>query len=405
MQRKKIMILNSTKLDKNITKLSQYFYSKYNEDESQKYYGLLTGRSGSTLLQSCIYEHNSDEKLLDIINENVDLIINDITGAEILETAYSAGICGFGLVLNMIKKNLPQDIEDVLIEIDDTLESDLHTKLEYQNFDLIHGAMGTGLYLLDRGRSKPAENVLLALEKNMETNENEIKWRRYDPFNLHTDIYDFGFAHGIAGILYFICKCHDSNIYKEKCIVMIKGIINLYNNNKQNNKVIGSFYPAIIKCSEYSNATIALTRMGWCYGDLMILNTMLIASDVLKDIEMKNSIISMLLETCKRKSDNETYIEDSGFCHGTSGISSICLNLYHKTGIEKFKENSDYWLNKTLEFGVKDEFAGGYSFNKGNYVFGTDITLLNGLAGVLTVMIASKNKIVNKRIARIFFLN
>jgi len=390
-------------LDEKIIELSKYFLTDYKEDESQENIGLLTGRTGTIFVQSCIYELTKDKSILSQINENIDFIINDIINSERVETAYSAGVCGFAYTLNLVKPILSNQIEidEILDEIDETLENELDYYVNQNNFDLIHGAIGTALYLLERNKDEFAKKIIHELDLIKIVENNEIKWSRYDPYNLHTDIYDFGFAHGMASYMYFFLKCYQKEILKNKCEELILELINLYDKNYS--KETQSF-PAIIKRTDYPLKESHSTRLAWCYGDLTILNTLLMVSKTFENFELYEKVIKKLEVTCLRKDKEVTFIVDSGFCHGTSGLATIYDNIYDITKMTVFKDASDYWLNKTLEYSNNKNFICGYSFQKEKDVFGSDITMLSGISGIVSSLISTKNEISKHNLRKIFFI-
>ena len=393
-------------IDDKIKELSAYFLSDYTKEDSQQNIGLLTGRSGTLFVQACIYNLTQDQEVLLKIRENVNCIIELIQESEIIGTQYSQGLCGFAYVLNMVLPLLEdqQEMEDLLEEIDEILVEDVDVLLQSKNFDLLHGVLGTGIYLMQRGEVLSIEKIITALDQNKIEADTEIKWSRYDPYNLHTDIIDFGLAHGNAGILYFLAKSYENGIKRETCKKLIDGNIQFFYNNIQDFDTVGSFFPAIFKCSEYETKVGVKSRLGWCYGDLTILNTFLLIAALTDNDRLKKDTIQMLIANSKRKDFKQTYIEDAGYCHGTAGLSDIYLHLYNSTGNQEFGQAAAYWMDKTLELSKQKDYIGGFLFNLGNSSFGSDITQLNGLAGVLSALIASKDANSRLELSKMFFI-
>jgi lantibiotic modifying enzyme len=100
----------------------------------------------------------------------------------------------------------------------------------------------------------------------------------------------------------------------------------------------------------------------------------------------------------------QTFVQDAGFCHGSAGLSSIYLNIFDLTKNDVFKETAEFWLNESIKYSNDKEAICGYSFNLGGTTYGSNISLLSGVAGVLVSYIAALNPKVNEQLGRLFFL-
>ncbi len=400
------MFRESVGKQKQMESLENDFFNACSSDFSQQNIGLLTGRSGTLFIQACLNELYKSNYYKEGIKENFNWILENIQESESIVTAYSGGICGFAFALRVVKPLLEndQEIDEILQEIDEALLTDVDYQIKTGNIDLIHGAIGSATYLLDQNIALAAEKIIKFLDETKQELDGEIKWSRYDGYNLHTDIIDFGLAHGNAGILFFLGKCYSENVMPENCLRLIKGILQFYDNNLMNYETAGSFYPAIVKLSNYGSKVDNTTRLGWCYGDLTILNTFLLIADIAKDVALRDKTIDMLLQTSERIEYKETFVEDAGLCHGSAGIALIYMNIYELTGNLKFKEIASFWIDKTYNYSNNKEYIGGYVFNLGESKIGSEITLLNGIGGVLSVMTAYENKRVSDWLSKVFFL-
>lgn len=335
------------------------------------------------------------DKLVEILNEEENLI-----------PSYCGGIAGFGILLqNLIDKNL--FVEDYytefLEEIDEVLIDMLKIEIQEDNLDILHGAMGIGLYFIKRGKHNQAIGLIDLLESNSVKKNNEIFWKTFDKYKSKKYSYDFGLAHGNASILYFLLKCLKNNIHFEKTKLIIDGLIKFYLNQEQ---IIGndiySFYPYSINADDFENLTFnpKNTRLAWCYGDLGIFHTLLLAAKLLEYNDLEKKVIEKIIHVSKRMNIDEIHNHDmdAGFCHGTSGVGLLFKNIYDITGEEKILPTIDYWYKLTLNTKDKNSFNGfnilGYNFP----IFDNslqNLTLLEGLAGVA----ASNLKYLSKNIS------
>lgn len=389
-----------------VNELSDYFKEDFKSHISQNSVGLLTGFAGSIFAQACVFEFTQKKEDRDNVINNVNRIIDEIINSDEIETVYSIGLSGFARLLYLLKPilNNDQEIDDILDEIDEVLEEDMGRLIHQKNFDLIHGAIGIAIYLLERGKKEKVELLILSLENSKIEIDNEIKWSRFDPYTHNTDIYDFGFAHGMSSYLFFFVKCYQNGLNQKICKNLIYGLIKTYNNNQINFEKNNSFFPAVVKCEDYKNKGSIKTRLAWCYGDLTILNSILLAAIEFKDEVLYQKVLDELIITSTRKTFDETFVQDAGFCHGTAGLSSIYFNIYELTNNETFKEAAQFWINESIKYSKDKDSICGYSFNLGENKYGSNISLLSGIAGVLASLIAAVNPISKNRLNKLFFL-
>ena len=386
--------------------LSNYFEEDFKSHISQNSIGLLTGFAGSIFAQACVFELTQKKENRDNVVKSVDHIIEKIINSEEIETVYSIGLSGLARLLNMLRPILDndQEIEEILNEIDEVLEEDMDRLISQENFDIIHGAIGVAIYLIERGKNDKVKQLILSLDQSKLEIDNEIKWSRFDPYNHNTNIYDFGFAHGMSSFLFFLVKCHQGGLCRDESKNLIYQLIKTYDNNQSDFSQNEFFFPAVIKCEDYKNKEIIKTRLAWCYGDLTILNTLLLVSIEFNDKDLYQKVVDKLLLTSTRKVFGQTFVQDAGFCHGSAGLSSIYLNIFDLTKNDVFKETAEFWLNESIKYSNDKEAICGYSFNLGGTTYGSNISLLSGVAGVLVSYIAALNPKVNEQLGRLFFL-
>ena len=105
------------------------------------------------------------------------------------------------------------------------------------------------------------------------------------------------------------------------------------------------------------------SRLAWCYGDLAIGYTFLMLGNTkglyLSGIKEKG--IEILIDTTKRSSFSTTRVEDSGLCHGTTGLAHIYNRIFQQEGIDLFREASIFWYKRTIEMGSDKNGYAGFS--------------------------------------------
>ncbi|KAF2329085.1 lanthionine synthetase LanC family protein [Flavobacterium daemonense] len=369
---------------------------------SSNHIGLLAGLPGIILVLVENYKINPTDIHSAILKEYINKTFEIIENSESLTPTYCDGLAGYGVFLLKLKTNnltdandkeLNNQIDAILEEIDEILEEQLKIYYKSDNLDILHGLLGFGLYFIERENQVGISEIVKILDnKKFRTKEGYVYWKKYDSYATFTTILDMGNAHGMGANIYFLTKLlSKKNILTEdsKIIVteLIDNSIQFYLNNAQNiSKDIYCFYPLKIKASafEQNNLIPENSRLGWCYGDLAILYTLLMASIQIKQKSYEKIILEKLLFVAGRKYSEERYPIDAAFCHGTSGIAVLFLNIYYITKNEVFWESANHWLKET--FNKKDKNQPNGHIDYGFIIENSaekNISILEGLAGVL----------------------
>lgn len=370
---------------------------------------LLSGNCGVLILKKLLFDHTGDPRFKNSFTKDIELICDQIEAEDKIDYSFCNGIAGLGWTLLYLKKtnDINIDPELFLTDIDDILQIVLEKHINSENFDLLHGAMGIGLYFIKRNLYSFVIPIIEKLYEVSHKTNGEFKWSRYDSYIHKELIFDYGLAHGQAGVLYFLGKCYTHNICKDLCKQLIDGIINFYFNNIQELTENTSFFPTSVLQKEYNKTYKApnTSRIAWCNGDLGILHTIYLIGTWIKDDNLIAKAEEMLIEISKKRSSLITKIGDSQFCHGSSGVGYMYLNLFRMTGNPIFEETSDYWIAETLKMGLnKNQGIGGYLFQIGESSAPL-VDLLSGLSGVMIFLLSSANKNLDQDWSECFFLN
>lgn len=114
--------------------------------------------------------------------------------------------------------------------------------------------------------------------------------------------------------------------------------------------------------------------MGWCYGDLNFVLLLHRAADVLNFNEYSELAVQIGEKTVLRKDEKSTMVNDSHFCHGSSGLFVMYQTLFRETGLSMYSDAMNYWFDQTVMFASMD-------LEKNNYK-DRSISLLEGWTGV-----------------------
>ncbi|WP_375563077.1 lanthionine synthetase LanC family protein [Bernardetia sp. OM2101] len=358
-----------------------------------RHIGLLAGMPGLILTLSQTQPLSNREVIEEYIHKTFD-ILNESTH---ISPTYCDGLAGYGYVLLQLQKkklihtpSLQQDIDAVLSEIDEILQEQIVSLSEQNNFDILHGLVGVGLYFLERENIENLEKIVqLTISQTSQTEDGFIYWTKYDKYDYYDTIIDFGNAHGMGANIFFLSKVLSRNILLSELNSKIKEIvvaaIEFYLNHLQKlDDVIYCYFPLKIKATDFHNKSYKAenSRLGWCYGDLGILYTLLHTINLLGINKHYDSIVSMLRTVAQRRDYEQNFTIDAGFCHGTSGLAIMFLNIYKITNEEFFLETANYWLEQTKAHKEKEKGNINYGFVIVNSIE-ENLSILEGLAGVL----------------------
>jgi lantibiotic modifying enzyme len=189
--------------------------------------------------------------------------------------------------------------------------------------------------------------------------------------------YDLGLPHGHAGVLYFLGKCYQENILKDRCRKLIEGGIDFLLHHEQNFLQVGSFFPNAVTKGRQNNIIYPhKSRLAWCYGDLTILYTLLTLSQQLGRTELTSKCISMIITTSQRTDPGNNEVKDGFFCHGASGVGYVYKKIARLVNNRSIYETSEYWRQLCMQFEMN-------KFTTGSHKSG----LLEGLGGVALFLI------------------
>jgi lantibiotic modifying enzyme len=373
-----------------LNELSAYYTQEYKGDTTTQAASLLTGQAGIVLLQAMLYQGTKSENYKKHIHDGIDHITGIVESINRPMSTFCGGLAGLGWLLIYLNKHniIDMDADEYLEELDELLDIELDRMLQTKNFDILHGAMGLGVYFINRNKESSVIKIINALIADKKEMAPGIAWSRFDAYARKDYIYDFGLAHGNAGTLYFLGKCCKAGIMQQECKALIDGSIEFFMDNIQPESA-GSFFPNSIAVKHYKTDApqVQMSRVAWCYGDLGILHTLLLISVWREDKILKDKVLTMLLKVAERRSVPESMIKDAGFCHGTVGNSYLFKNIYKLSGNVVFSQTADYWLEQTMNFCRNEPSSvGGFLFYKGDTGFTPQIDILSGTAGVGLVL-------------------
>lgn len=164
--------------------------------------------------------------------------------------------------------------------------------------------------------------------------------------------YNLGVAHGVPGILSFLCRMREYNIRTDLVHLMLnKGLAWLLEVTRS--RVGGAaLIPSYVDCEGRSEPS----RLGWCYGNLGIAASLIQgALPSPWDAELKHCA-EVALDTPQRM----TRVHDPGLCHGSAGVAHLLNRLYHRTDDVVFRSAAQHWFRELLAMRTLPAGVGGF---------------------------------------------
>ena len=300
-----------------------------------------------------------------------------------------AGSC-WGLS-HLVKKNkIDANLDELLCDIENHLETTSSHDFQVNYFDFLHGGLGACIYFLDRLPNKKAELYLIQTVKLLNEKANRTSdgaWWENTYIKLNDDSTSIecncGLSHGMPSIIWFLSKCYTCNIEREKCLDLLNDSVNWLIKKKSINNNYKSIYPIAIG----NGLPLLGTRLAWCYGDLGIATTIWQAGIALNNNDWKQEAIDIMLHSAKRRDLKENGVLDAGICHGTAGIAHIFNRFYKETGLKEFDEARWYWINETLNMATHKDGLAGYKAWQAEKGWQNEYGLLEGVSGIGLVLL------------------
>lgn len=278
-----------------------------------------------------------------------------------------------------------------LIEVGDYSEEEtalLHSYLRKtasgfykdKNFDILHGGLGNGIFLLKSGDMSGIKEMVEGVASLAERDRHGLKWYALTDYGENRWTYNLGFAHGIPSIVAMLSKIHAKGLEREKCAELIEGAVNYILAQKlpqgNYNSIFGNYALESLGSPHSS-------RLAWCYGDLGVAVALWRASKALCRKEWENEAKAILRHASQRRDLKENAVIDACFCHGTSGIAHVFNRMWRETGMPECKDAAAYWKNQTLSMTrFQDGLAGYKTWQGDKRGFQNEYGLLEGIAGI-----------------------
>lgn len=341
-------------------KLGDYDYSNtWGEMGSS----LFNGFPGISLFMYHLYLYTSDEKYY---NKSFQLFEKGFNHLQPIDLSFSHGATGVMWLLNYYKQQKAFDVpfNDLLNQFDNLLLQKINEDNSY--IDPMHGLLSIANYLFSRGT--PLSQTLLlkildVLDKNKMVVDQGITWKtmplKPEDVNM-VPHFNFGYAHGIGAILYFLALYIHHGIEVAKCSWLFDKALAFFLSfeDPEDNTLFPSLaYDPDPAKRDYKKSY----RIAYCYGDLGIASGLMAAGKLMNNtrvLDIAHRIATRIAPIAIQVIDG---IDEPGLCHGAAGNGYMFFNLFCTFGDVIYKDAALLQYKKLLDLRREDTGVCGYS--------------------------------------------
>lgn len=356
--------------------------------------GLIGGQTGVAIFLFNYAKFRQEEKYYDRGMEILSNVFDAINDGFSYHT-FSSGLAGVGWTVEHLVRNdfLEADTDEILKELDPFIHQAMILEIkENNNYDFLHGAVGCGIYFLERLANPKAREYLSELvdelkNRSQQEENGSIKWRSILNREDNSEGYNLSLSHGIASIIAFLAYLHRLDICREKVNPLLEGAVRYMLSHSLDISQFESHFPSWVQ----EGQPLSHSRLAWCYGDLGIGISLWQAARIMGNKELEQRAVEVLKHSAGRKDLKENAVIDAGLCHGAAGIAHIYNRMFHYTGIEIFKDSARYWLEQTVKMARhEDGFAGYKAWHTEKYGgWVAEPGILEGIAGIGLAILAA----------------
>ena len=372
----------------------------YTPTDDRRYPSLAGGAAGEAVLHAYLALHNDDDHQADRAATLLDTAAQALATTVMPPGLYS-GFSGVAWAAEHLQARLFEpdpDGDDPNREIDEALLAYLGTLTEEDEYDLISGLTGLGVYARERlphpSGAALLERVIDRLAKQAETGPEGTAW--FTPpsrlplwqRDIHPKgLYNLGVAHGIPGVVALLALACRNGIAADRARPLLDGTVRWLLARQLPDGKASCFGTAFVVGEDPG-----VSRLAWCYGDPGIAATLLVAARAVGEPAWEAKALEIARVAARRPSE-QSFVRDAGICHGAAGLAHLFNRFWQASGEEVFREAARAWIERTLEFRVPGEGIAGFrawhalSGPNGQWV--AEPGLLEGATGVALVLLAA----------------
>jgi lantibiotic modifying enzyme len=328
--------------------------------------GLADGHAGQALFFGALANVTQRDEHARRAAEHLERAV-DATQAVATDAGLFTGFAGVAWTVAHLASDSGDAVDDELEEIDRALLLHLRSPTPCRgNFDLIAGLVGIGVYGLERLPSAPGADIVAevvrAVERAAQSDEHGRTWRvlchniplSSDRARYADGRYDFGLAHGVAGVIAFLAAAAAAGVEVERSRRLLADAVHWLCAHRNPSDFETTF--AMVAPEDPP----VPARSAWCYGDPSVAVALFAAAREIGDAALRQLALAIADRDAARVYARSG-VQDAGLCHGAAGQLLIHAHLLHATGDDRFGAHARLWLERALAHRKPKGGVGGFS--------------------------------------------
>ena len=378
--------IDSIRIDNYLQKIDEILVHKIYPNDT-----LFSGNLGKVLYFMYRYRTSENIYFADLASKTLGQVLENIRekkGKISFTCSLSSGLTGLCFINMLLEDDDFVDLEmdKTFIQFDAIIFEKACQQIKEGNLDYLHGALGSLYYFsfrVNRNENIPlyiAQMVDLILKAAViEFDVIYFENMYINKMNDTPGSLNFGFAHGLSGMVMVLLKVYQTGIARNNVQKLINGFVKFTLSKYQKTnfeKKQFSHFPMTI---EHQNQGNYSSFLGWCYGDLNQAIMFYQAGKILNRIDLINVAENISQTALKRTQKKGAFMDNQFFCHGTSGLAQMYHSLEQISEYSIYQEGYQYWLNETMNY-----------LEKLDWYSNADKGLLGGLEGLGLVLMSSQ---------------
>ena len=314
-----------------------------------------------------------------------------------------SGFSGVAWAMEHLREQLLESDEgDSLEAVDGALKDFVNRPGWSEDYDLVSGLVGLGVYALERLPAPAAtaclEGVVDRLDETARRRGGGITWhtapellppwqRKVSP----SGYYNLGLAHGVPGVIAVLGAACAAGAKPRKARRLLDGAVAWLLRQKRRGKGDSRFSGWTAPRAPRDSC-----RSAWCYGDPGVAAALFCAARSVGEKAWEEEALEIARGAATRPPE-EAGVVDAGLCHGAAGLGHVFNRLYQATGDPILARAARTWFDRTLAMRQPGRGVAGFPAQAvredGTRYWEDDPGLLTGAAGVALALLAATTSI------------
>jgi lantibiotic modifying enzyme len=358
---------------------------------------LAHGRAGLAILYTYLARGTRADGAAEAAGEFLDEAAEALADVTMPPSLYS-GFTGVAWAAAHVRRGVKNGDDDAHAEIDAALREYLERSPWTDDFDLVSGLVGIGVYAIERLPRRSARALLTRVVDRLgdtaERTTAGITWltrpELLPPRQREAcprGFYNLGVAHGVPGVIALLGGASAAGVRPGTTRRLLAGAVGWLRAHRVPGRA-ASMFP------HWTGAGVpsGRTRSAWCYGDPGIAAALLAAARGARSASLRREALAIARRAAARP-PGESGIRDAGLCHGAAGLGHLFNRMHQATRDPKLAAAARFWFARTLEMRRPGHGVGGFAAYSpradGGEGWENDPGLLTGAAGIALALLAA----------------